>query len=352
MAEKYAPEELEAANSKLLKCHEEIKNKNYDEAKKLANESTSLAKQAYDKSVPFLAKDTIAEAEKNLEEANEAYSESLAKSEYEKAEIELKNANDFFQNKKHGEAYESALKANELAKSAKETAMGKKELLNDEIVSVKEILDEAKKHDVDKYAKEKYNLAKENLDIAVKCYEDLKLKKGFSAIEVAKINANDALSLCMEQYAKNKLAKAEMVLGQAEKSPGASAAKDELSAAKESNENAKKFYEDTDYKNSIASSDETIRLATLVLEAKDNKIVAVSGENDTRDKKDDDSEKFIYYKVKYIERKRDCLWRISRKFYKNPWLWKKIYAANSNLIKNPNLIKPGWVLKIPKEYIK
>ena len=31
---------------------------------------------------------------------------------------------------------------------------------------------------------------------------------------------------------------------------------------------------------------------------------------------------------------------------------KKIYTANSDLIKNPNLIKPGWIIKIPKEYIK
>lgn len=29
-------------------------------------------------------------------------------------------------------------------------------------------------------------------------------------------------------------------------------------------------------------------------------------------------------------------------------MWPKIYEANKNLIKNPNLIHPGWKLKIPR----
>jgi nucleoid-associated protein YgaU len=29
-------------------------------------------------------------------------------------------------------------------------------------------------------------------------------------------------------------------------------------------------------------------------------------------------------------------------------LWKKIYKANTDQIQNPNLILPGWVLKVPK----
>ncbi|NCC45356.1 MAG: LysM peptidoglycan-binding domain-containing protein, partial [Clostridia bacterium] len=29
-------------------------------------------------------------------------------------------------------------------------------------------------------------------------------------------------------------------------------------------------------------------------------------------------------------------------------LWRKIYNANRDRIKNPDLIRPGWVIRIPK----
>jgi nucleoid-associated protein YgaU len=44
------------------------------------------------------------------------------------------------------------------------------------------------------------------------------------------------------------------------------------------------------------------------------------------------------------------LWRIAGKkeIYNNPKEWKKIYEANKDQIKNPDLIYPGQNLKIPK----
>lgn len=58
---------------------------------------------------------------------------------------------------------------------------------------------------------------------------------------------------------------------------------------------------------------------------------------------------------KYIvgtwEADRACLWNIARKkkIYNDPWKWKKIYKANSNRIKDPNLIFPNQILIIPKD---
>ncbi|HBG3822187.1 TPA: LysM peptidoglycan-binding domain-containing protein [Clostridioides difficile] len=45
--------------------------------------------------------------------------------------------------------------------------------------------------------------------------------------------------------------------------------------------------------------------------------------------------------------KGDSLWSLAKKYYGNGDLWKKIYDANKKLIKNPDLIKDGWVLIIP-----
>lgn len=47
--------------------------------------------------------------------------------------------------------------------------------------------------------------------------------------------------------------------------------------------------------------------------------------------------------------KGDCLWNIAKKqdYYANPFAWPKIYQANKDQIKNPNLIYPKQVFKIP-----
>jgi len=56
------------------------------------------------------------------------------------------------------------------------------------------------------------------------------------------------------------------------------------------------------------------------------------------------------YKVGTWARDRDCLWNISKKpkIYDDPWKWPKIYVANRDQIKNPDLIYPREVLKIPE----
>lgn len=43
----------------------------------------------------------------------------------------------------------------------------------------------------------------------------------------------------------------------------------------------------------------------------------------------------------------DCLWNIAKKYYGNGSQYTKIYNANRDKIKNPNLIYPGQVLVIP-----
>lgn len=46
---------------------------------------------------------------------------------------------------------------------------------------------------------------------------------------------------------------------------------------------------------------------------------------------------------------RDCLWNISGRaeIYSDPFQWPKIWQANTDQIKNPDIIQPGWVLTIP-----
>lgn len=53
------------------------------------------------------------------------------------------------------------------------------------------------------------------------------------------------------------------------------------------------------------------------------------------------------YVVQYYETNKDCLWRIADKVYNDPFLWPRIYMANRDKIKNPDLIFPGQRLVIP-----
>lgn len=50
-----------------------------------------------------------------------------------------------------------------------------------------------------------------------------------------------------------------------------------------------------------------------------------------------------YYEVK----KGDTLWKIAEKFYGDGKLYKKIFEANTGILKDPDKIKVGQKLKIP-----
>lgn len=46
---------------------------------------------------------------------------------------------------------------------------------------------------------------------------------------------------------------------------------------------------------------------------------------------------------------RDCLWNIAGRteIYGDPFQWPKIWQANTDQIKNPDVIQPGWTLQVP-----
>ena len=44
----------------------------------------------------------------------------------------------------------------------------------------------------------------------------------------------------------------------------------------------------------------------------------------------------------------DNLSKIAKRLYGNANQWKRIFEANRDQIKNPDLIQPGWKLRIPR----
>ena len=49
----------------------------------------------------------------------------------------------------------------------------------------------------------------------------------------------------------------------------------------------------------------------------------------------------------YEVKRGDTLGKIAEQYYGDPSLYKQIYEANKELIKNPDLIQIGWKLRIP-----
>lgn len=50
----------------------------------------------------------------------------------------------------------------------------------------------------------------------------------------------------------------------------------------------------------------------------------------------------------YTVEKGDTLWKIANRFYGDGSRYPEIFKANSDVLKNPDLIHPGQVLKIPQ----
>lgn len=56
-----------------------------------------------------------------------------------------------------------------------------------------------------------------------------------------------------------------------------------------------------------------------------------------------------WYTVGTWSKDRDCLWNIAKKkdIYDNAFMWPKIWQGNRDKIRDPDIIQPGWKLKIP-----
>ena len=50
----------------------------------------------------------------------------------------------------------------------------------------------------------------------------------------------------------------------------------------------------------------------------------------------------------YVVESGDSLSKIAKKFYGDAHDWKRIYEENREVIHNPDMIQPGWRLKIPE----
>jgi nucleoid-associated protein YgaU len=351
-AEKYAPALLKEATALLIKSHDNVKEEKYDDAAKNANAADAKAKEAYDVSVPLLAKDALDAADKAVLDADEVYASELANADYDNAVAKQKSAHELFESRKYLDSYKTALEAERYALNARDLALNKKNTLKDAIAEVNETISRAEKIGAKETAPEKLKVARDSVAAAQTSYDSQKLKAGFAAIGVAKGNADEAYLAALKASAAANIVKADAAIADAEKNPSISVAANELDGAKEMQKTARSQYDNGQYNESIQSSNEAVRLAAIALSAAikaQGQQTAVAGNKQPVDQTvTPENTEYQIYVVRYFKEKlKDCLWLISGNYYKDPRKWRRIYNANKDVIKNPDLIRPGWKLKIP-----
>lgn len=356
-ADEYSPEELEEAKANLLKAHEElIKDDKEEDSVKSAQLSYDKAMEAYNKALPVYSQNSINKAETAISEADVVNAEKLSPMYFEEARELFAQAGEKYGNREYIEAHNLAQSSYDAASKAKEESIDNRYKLGFQIGEVTSTLRKVERYDYEAYAPEQYALALENLSKAEDEYRDNQLKAGFDSIETAGVNADEAYRLTMEGVTEERIEEAALVLAEAEDAKGG-AADEDLAAAREALDISRRLKSEGDYEESLTYSAEAIRLGNQVVEESrkvasgnegKDKGVDKSADGSVKSGSKDDDDKYYYYKVKTWEKYNDCLWRIAGEYYKNPRMWKKIYNANRDRIKNPNLIKPGWVIKIPK----
>jgi len=376
-ADKYSPEEMQAAKAELVKAHEVIiKDEKPEESAKNAETAYIKAMEAFNRSAVLYASDALKKADEAITAADMVYAEKLSADNYTQARDFYNSANEKFESKDYILSHSLAEEAYNKAVKAKEESLDSKYQLQAKIDEVNSILAKVEKYNYQSYAGQNYTISKDKVKQASDYYNNDSLKAGFEVVEVAKINADEAYNKTMDGVASSKITDAEKAVAEAEKSEGAAYAEEDLAAAKEAVDNAKRMRSSGNYEEAITYSNEAIRLANNVIEEGNKALIAAkvksqaekeaaekaaadkaAADKSAKDKagkgkagsaEPEEDDNYFYYKVKTWEKHEECLSKIAEQYYKNAKAWKRIYKANPELIKNPDLIRPGWIIKVPK----
>jgi nucleoid-associated protein YgaU len=392
-SQKYSPKNFEDAQKTLLAAHEFVEKGKMSDAKEKAIEAKKLADAAYDESAPKLAKDTRGEAEAAIRSAEEANAEQFATDELSASKASLVQGDKYFESKDYLSSYHLFEESREKAKRALTTSEAQVEVMKRELTEVDETIAAAERAGAGQNAPDTLKKAKTDAGNARGDLENKKLKSAYANLQAAKASSKEALGIAQKQSARTKLAQAEKdvaaaearlndLKGRASDTDTAKAleaseeaqqamktADDNMTAAKEALRAAREADKNQAYTEVATQSDEASRLAkilndslpeteVLLAQAKDRagietKKPATNAEVSGKEGEEDQAG-WKTYKVRLIPENRDCLWKIAgyKKIYHNARMWPKIYRANKGKIKNPDLIYPGQVFKIPPKKTK
>ncbi|MDR3237469.1 MAG: LysM peptidoglycan-binding domain-containing protein [Spirochaetia bacterium] len=303
-ADKYAPELLKKAADGLYAAHTACKENKADQAKEIAVTAKNDAEAAIKASWPSLAAETLKAAEDMYAEAEEFDALKAAPEKMDSAAGKIKNASEQNAAQNYAPSYAASLAAMRDLEEAKSLALTRSSLFSYRLEELRKELSQIKSGETAEQFSADIASAQGALESAEKNLHNNKIKTASSQIDEAeeKINAlRNAIAIAVAAAQKAEAVQAE------EKQ----AKNEQAGAVKPADKPADKPAE----KPAVKPAEKPAK-------------------------------KGIYV-VKYFETDKDCLWKIAQKVYRNAALWPRIYIANRDKIKDPDLIFPGQRLIIP-----
>ncbi|WP_439956900.1 lipoprotein LipL71 [Leptospira ryugenii] len=421
-AEEYSPDEFQEAKKSLQAANDFAAEEKASDSKKSADYAISKAYDALEKTLPKLTAKSREEAIAQLDAADEANAQETSAEDFKKAqslkeagEAKLSQADSSLaaylkeeddEKKKeekrllalneYEEAYRLFEESKVAGKQAKAVAMERSDMIRKSAEEVDQSLEKASR-----YSNGQNPSIEEERARIRSAYADIeagKLKSAEEKIKTARAAAPGLLASSVKDQAKARNGQARDVVEDANsrfaelksdaltKSPNTkdayASAQENLGAANESLASSSNSLEQEKYEDSIAQSEEAIRLAEISIDQvegikssnpkmfRTREATNVEG-TETKPKEDkvakeetkasdeetgDDAGSRIRdlgngWKEYTVGKTNpaECLWRIAKKpeVYENSKLWKRIFQANRDKIKDKDLIYPKQKLKIP-----
>ncbi|MCW7493744.1 lipoprotein LipL71 [Leptospira sp. 2 VSF19] len=410
-AEEFAPEEYSEAKKSLASANEFAAEEKASDSKKSADYAISKAYDALEKTLPKLAAKSREEAVAAIDAADEAYATEFSPEEFKKAvsardagETKLAQADASLASylredkdetakelkrtvalQEYEDAHNSFVEATKISLDAKKVALDRSGSIRGSADEVDALLEKAytysKGGNPAAIDEEKAKVASAREDI-----EAGRLKTADEKIKSARLASASLLADAVKDHAKNRNLQAREVVEDANArfselnaetylksnaKESYASTQENLGASNESLKASENLLEQEKYDDSIAQSEEAIRLAEISIDQietlkgktavtkKDRKTVETDTTT-TATTTDETTEKASSSQIeeltggwkRYTVEKSnpaDCLWRIADRedIYNDAKLWPRIFEANRKSIRNKNLIYPKQKLNIP-----
>ena len=215
----------------------------------------------------------------------------------------------------------------------------------EEISQTKAILLEAQKMGAKELAKEKFQSAQDLLAQA-EAESQKECRKSWKTVMLAKSKAEEAKKEAAAKQARYKadaeeyIAKAKKLLEEGKASGNDKYALDLFEVAANTLKAAEQAYAEGNYRDALGYGKEAYKLS--------KRAVVIASQL----KMEAQKESQVTLERVHVVRKGECLWKISgyKQVYHNPFMWPLIYKANSEKIKDPDLIFPKQIFSIPRDY--
>ncbi len=340
-AEQFAPEKYTQTGNAITETGKLKEDQKMWDAYLKAKESAALGKETKDlclAKVPQLNED-IARMKKEIDDLNSKKLSDQQKKELAAAGANLEKAGSLVAQNNVKEAVPLITES--------ETALNKVKLAvqkisaRERIVQLRREAETLKKERGSEFAGEDIEVVVTTLNEAESLLDQDKTDEANKKIADAESSLAIAKEKTVKGLAQDKARSVEKLLEETRKRDTADKYKNETDRAAEMIADGKKLLEGESYGDSLSKFNEAESLLYSL---------GIAGEKDTLKDKGflQKLEGKMVYKVIYNKKKRDCLWRIAGKVYKNAKLWPLIYMANKEQIKDPDLIFPGQKFVIPE----